>query len=168
MTDILLSPAEFVKLINDIEQIHARLGEILYISATSSNETADTKTFAEAMRRFCRSVELCDDYLRGYYGLKLVLSCLPPHVIDRTKDVTQTTDRLLSALPDDSTSTRQIVSTDNGELPMPSTTTVRKLNERATFKLAEITRDTTGKGLNHAEVVAAKALLDKSTQVRQR
>lgn len=24
------------------------------------------------MRRFCRSIELCDDYLRGYYGLKLV------------------------------------------------------------------------------------------------
>jgi hypothetical protein len=28
------------------------------------------------MRRFCRSVELCDDYLRGYYGLKLVCSAL--------------------------------------------------------------------------------------------
>ena len=120
------------------------------------------------MRRFCRSVELCDDYLRGYYGLKLVIPNLPPHVIDETKDVTQTTDRLLSALPNDSTITGQMVSTDNGELPMPSTTTVRKLNERATFKLAEITRDTTVKGLNYAEVVAAKALLDKSTQVRQR
>lgn len=89
MTDILLSSAEVVKLINDIEQIHARLGEILYISATSSsNEAADSKTFAEAMRRFCRSVELCDDYLRGYYGLKLVLPSLPPHVIDKTNDVT--------------------------------------------------------------------------------
>ena len=169
MTDILLSPAEVGRLTNDIEQIHARLGEILYISAmSSSNETADSKTFAEAMRRFCRSVELCDDYLRGYYGLKLVLPSLPAHVTHKTKYVAQTTDRLLSALPDDSKSTGQMVSTDNGELPMPSTTTVRKLNERATFKLAEITRDATGKGLNHAEVVAAKALLDKSTQIRQR
>ena len=61
-----------------------------------------------------------------------------------------------------------MVSTDNGELPMPSTTIVRKLNERATFKLAKIARDTAGKGTNQAEVVAAKALLDKSTQVRQR
>ena len=78
MTDMLLSPAEVMKLINDVEQIHARLGEVLYISAVSSNETADSKTLAEAMRRFCRSVELCDDYLRGYYGLKLVLSSLSP------------------------------------------------------------------------------------------
>lgn len=78
MTDILLSPAGVVKLINDVEQIHARLGEVLYISAMSSNETADSKTLAEAMRRFCRSVELCDDYLRGYYGLKLVPSSLSP------------------------------------------------------------------------------------------
>ncbi len=168
MTDILLSPAEAVKLINDIEQIHARLGEVLYISATSSNETTDSKILAEAMRRFCRSVELCDDYLRGYYGLKLVQPSLPLHIIDKTKDVTQTTDRLLSVLPDDNTSTGQMVSTDNGELPMPSTTIVRKLNEKATFKLAEITRDTSGNGPNHAEVVAAKALLDKSTQIRQR
>ena len=168
MTDILLSPAEAVRLINGTEQIHARLGEVLYISATSSNETADSKTLAEAMRRFCRSVELCDDYLRGYYGLKLVQSSLPPHVINKTKDVTQTTDRLLSALPDDSKSTGQMVSTDNGELPMPSATIVRRLNERATFKLAEITRNTTGNGPNNAEVVAAKALLDKSTQIRQR
>ena len=84
-TDILLSPAEVVKLIDGMEQIHARLGEVLYISAMSSNETADSKTLAEAMRRFCRSVELCDDYLRGYYGLKLVLSSLPPPVIDKTK-----------------------------------------------------------------------------------
>ena len=73
MPDILLSPAGVMKLINDVEQIHARLGEVLYISAMSSNETADNKTLAEAMRRFCRTVELCDDYLRGYYGLKLVL-----------------------------------------------------------------------------------------------
>ena len=78
MTNIILSPAEAMKLINDIEQIHARLGEVLYISAMSSNETADCKTLAEAMRRFCRSVELCDNYLRGYYGLKLVFSSLSP------------------------------------------------------------------------------------------
>jgi hypothetical protein len=30
------------------------------------------KYMAEAIKRFARSVELCDDYLRGYYGLKLV------------------------------------------------------------------------------------------------
>lgn len=30
------------------------------------------KYMAEAIKRFSRSIELCDDYLRGYYGLKLV------------------------------------------------------------------------------------------------
>ena len=60
----------------DDEQIHARLGEVLYISATSGSESVDSKTLAEAMRRFCRSVELCDDYLRGHYGLKMVCTLL--------------------------------------------------------------------------------------------
>lgn len=51
--------------------MHARLGEVLYITA-SANEAGADKDLAESMRRFCRSIELCDDYLRGYYGLKLV------------------------------------------------------------------------------------------------
>jgi tetratricopeptide (TPR) repeat protein len=51
--------------------IHARLGEVLYMAATASESGAD-KYLAESLRRFCRSIELCDDYLRGYYGLKLV------------------------------------------------------------------------------------------------
>ena len=38
----------------------------------SGNESSTAKVLAESMRRFCRSIELCDDYLRGYYGLKLV------------------------------------------------------------------------------------------------
>lgn len=80
----------------------------------------------------------------------------------------QTSDRLLSAFPDNSKAAGQIISTDNGELPMPSTATVRRLNEKATSKLAEITRRTTDRGYNYAEVVAAKELLDKSTQTKQR
>jgi hypothetical protein len=51
--------------------MHARLGEVLFIAA-SANESAAEKYLTESMRRFCRSIELCDDYLRGYYGLKLV------------------------------------------------------------------------------------------------
>ena len=53
-------------------QIHARLGEVLFMSAASSVETNVIKTLSESLRRFCRSIELCDGYLRGYYGLKLV------------------------------------------------------------------------------------------------
>ena len=51
--------------------MHARLGEALHMAA-SANEAGADKYLAESMRRFCRSIELCDDYLRGYYGLKLV------------------------------------------------------------------------------------------------
>ena len=42
------------------------------MSATSVSEKAEGKALTEAMRRFCRSIELCDDYIRGYYGLKMV------------------------------------------------------------------------------------------------
>jgi len=52
------------------------MGELLYLSATASSSNGSDghtlKGLLESMRRFCRSIELCDDYLRGYYGLKLV------------------------------------------------------------------------------------------------
>ncbi len=49
------------------------MGELLYISAAATTNSAGIEAImVDAMRRFCRSVELCDDYLRGYYGLKLV------------------------------------------------------------------------------------------------
>ena len=38
----------------------------------NGNENSEGRSLEEATRRFCRSIELCDDYLRGYYGLKLV------------------------------------------------------------------------------------------------
>ena len=53
-------------------QIHARLGEVLFMSATSGSENLEGATLTEAIRRFCRSVELCDTYIRGYCGLKMV------------------------------------------------------------------------------------------------
>lgn len=55
-------------------QLHARLGELELITASSGSEGAETThvLLTDAVRRFSRSVELCDDYLRGYYGLKLV------------------------------------------------------------------------------------------------
>lgn len=58
----------------DNSQIHARLGEILYMAATAPGAAGASyqKYMAEAVKRFSRSIELCDDYLRGYYGLKLV------------------------------------------------------------------------------------------------
>jgi len=53
--------------------IHARLGETILLTANATENNGDQpKAMSEAMRRFCRSVELCNNYLRGYYGLKLV------------------------------------------------------------------------------------------------
>ncbi|KAM0802582.1 hypothetical protein BDR22DRAFT_803141 [Usnea florida] len=54
--------------------IHAHLGEVLYISALSDNKNSEISILTEAMRRFCRSIELCNGYLRGYFGLKMVRS----------------------------------------------------------------------------------------------
>lgn len=53
--------------------MHAKLGEVLYLQANQKEPGPEQlKVLSETMRRFCRSIELCDDYLRGYYGLKLV------------------------------------------------------------------------------------------------
>ena len=60
---------------NRLLQIHARLGEVLYISTLPAGSAADAateKALVQAVRRYCRSIELCDGYLRGYYGLKIV------------------------------------------------------------------------------------------------
>lgn len=60
---------------NGRTQIHARLGELQYMAASTvaaSENAAILRHLAESLKRFCRSIELCDDYLRGYYGLRLV------------------------------------------------------------------------------------------------
>ncbi|PBP20901.1 tetratricopeptide repeat domain-containing protein [Diplocarpon rosae] len=121
--------------------IHARLGEVQYMAAVAG-EVGSDKYLAEAFRRFCRSIELCDDYLRGYYGLKL------------------TTTRLLA---NQSAVSRQ-AKADSG-LPPPDLKTVERLNEIATAKLSEIVRRSVGGeaewgGFDEAELIATKALLD--------
>ncbi len=81
--------------------------------------------------------------------------------------ISQTTDRLLSTYFDNSKSTMvQKSVSQNGEMPMPSISIVRQLNQQATSKLAEMTRQGNKLGYTYAEIVAARALLDKSTQAR--
>lgn len=51
------------------------MGELVYQSCNpkdANNGAQKAKALIESMRWFCRSVELCNDYLRGYYGLKVV------------------------------------------------------------------------------------------------
>jgi len=58
--------------------VHARIGETTVLMANAAEGAGDKlKLLSEAMRRFCRCVELCDNYLRGFYGLKLVR--FPPY-----------------------------------------------------------------------------------------
>ncbi|KAL4933593.1 uncharacterized protein BDV17DRAFT_61126 [Aspergillus undulatus] len=56
--------------------VHARLGEILYVYASSLENEAMHLHLQSCIRHFCRSVELCDDYLRGFYGLGMATSRL--------------------------------------------------------------------------------------------
>lgn len=48
------------------------------MAATAGSEGSSEKYLAESLKRFARSIELCDDYLRGYYGLKKVWLARPP------------------------------------------------------------------------------------------
>ncbi|KAI5272557.1 hypothetical protein E4T47_04142 [Aureobasidium subglaciale] len=138
--------------------IHARLGEMLFISASAAEDSGSKlKLLADAQRSFCRSVELCDDYLRGYYGLKL------------------TSQRLLEALSQTSSKPPKAQSSDAtvGDLPPPSLASVEKLRELSTKKLSEIVRRSMGgergwDGYEQAELIAAKELLNRDTQSVQR
>ncbi|TKA26295.1 hypothetical protein B0A50_05074 [Salinomyces thailandicus] len=135
--------------------MHAKLGEVLFLSAQKMEGGDQLKTLVESMRRSCRSIELCDDYLRGYYGLKL------------------STSRLLEAL--DGAVKPQKSSSDPvaGDLAPPSVESVKKLNQVATAKLSEIVRRASSgekgwDGYNEAEVKAARELIDKSAQKIER
>jgi len=136
--------------------IHARMGELIYISASNSgNDSSTEKALTESMRRFCRSIELCDDYLRGYYGLKL------------------STSRLLSILSQTSNRSSVTANPRAGELAPPTLETIQKLNQQATAKLAEIVRRSSAgekgwDGYEQAEVIAARELLDRDEQHRVR
>ncbi|KAK5173381.1 Inositol phosphatase SIW14 [Saxophila tyrrhenica] len=135
--------------------MQARLGEVLYLASGRTEGGDQMKILSESMRRFCRSLELCDDYLRGHYGLKLV------------------TTRLLEVL---STSKKPQQSSSDpvrGDLAPPSVDAVKKLNELATSKLAEIVRRSNSgekgwDGYSAAEIIAARELLDRDTQKIER
>ncbi|KAG5960385.1 hypothetical protein E4U57_000170 [Claviceps arundinis] len=121
--------------------MHARLGEVSLMAATSGPE-GSPKHYAEAVKRFCRSIELCDDYLRGYYGLKLA------------------TDKLLSAMPK---SKKELEG-----FPLPSQATTEKLNQLATEKLSEIVRRSKAQEklwqrYDAGEITAAEDLLASSS-----
>ncbi|KAM0496205.1 hypothetical protein D7B24_001025 [Verticillium nonalfalfae] len=153
LADIYLSQGLYSQSIFALEEVlllspnawnmHARLGEVLYMAATAS-DGPQLKRLTESLKRFSRSIELCDDYLRGYYGLKLV------------------TDKLLK---DDSKSAKQ---PDADDWSPPDEATVHKLRELATKKLSEIVRrkdagEKSWQGYSESEVAAARDLLSKES-----
>nr|POE63208.1 tpr repeat protein oca3 [Quercus suber] len=87
LSDLYVSQALYEQAVFCLEEVliftphawnmHARLGEVQYLGALKAEGVEQLKGLAGSMRRFCRSVELCDDYLRGFYGMKLVASSDP-------------------------------------------------------------------------------------------
>ncbi|KAL2190966.1 protein prenylyltransferase [Thermothelomyces heterothallicus CBS 203.75] len=161
LSDIYLSQGLYPQAIYAMEEvlvlapnawnIHARLGELQYMAATAPGVANGSyqKYMAEAIKRFSRSIELCDDYLRGYYGLKLVTKKL---LDDGGKPAKQT---------------------DEGDFWLPDTNTIERLNELATAKLSEITRRSTAndrgwRGYSEAEVAAARELLADDAAATER
>jgi hypothetical protein len=117
------------------------------------------RILSESMRRYLRSIELCENYLRAYYGLKLVSLCLSLecHLIK------QTSSRLLQAIPAASkSSTKDDAYSD---LALPTEGTVEAIHELATSKLADILRKNAAgekgwDGYDQVELDAARKLLD--------
>jgi ER membrane protein complex subunit 2 len=111
--------------------IHARLGEVAYITASSNeNSAASQKLLADAVQRFSRSIELCHDYLRGYYGLYLATS------------------KLLQSVPSVKKQEGDAVSRD----------TISRLQQLALSKLKVLVQKRAQQP--EADVIAAKALID--------
>lgn len=118
--------------------IHARLGEILYISGSIAKIGME-KVMTDSLKSFCRSIELCDNYLRGYYGLKIV------------------TDRLLALQDQGNQSSEPGLSFSFQKL--------KDLNEVAVTKLSEIIRRSARnelgwQGYKMTELIAAKEILN--------
>ncbi|KAF2237639.1 TPR-like protein [Viridothelium virens] len=137
--------------------VHARLGEILFRSCSNlAGGNGDLlKTLSESMRRFCRSIELCENYLRGYYGLKL------------------STKKLLDVYPKSSKQSQAVSDPATGDLAPPTLRSIQRLHELATGKLGEmVRRGSVGeRGWNdydEAELIAARELLDRDTQPIER
>jgi hypothetical protein len=137
------------------------------MAATTSGVAGGSyqKYMAEALKRFSRSIELCDDYLRGYYGLKLVRPSLSGS--EMAADVSQISKKLL----DDGA--KAVKQTDDSEFALPDTSTIERLNELATAKLSEIVRhsaanDRGWRGYSEAEVAAARELLAEDVSAIER
>ncbi|KAF8472097.1 hypothetical protein BDZ91DRAFT_717202 [Kalaharituber pfeilii] len=131
---------EIILMYPNAYNIFARLGEVTYVHANNSKDNKDpTQTLTDSLKYYLRSIELCDDYLRGYYGTLVVTGKLLQ------------VGKLAAVQDDDKSMTK-------GK--------VEKLQQLATRKLAEIVRRAKRKekgweGYAEAEVQAAAKLLEE-------
>ncbi|KAI9733067.1 MAG: hypothetical protein M1834_003613 [Cirrosporium novae-zelandiae] len=157
MAQAIFSIEEALLIVPNAWNIHARLGELKFLSANARDlEPLETREslYNEAIRRFCRSIELCDDYIRGYYGLKLL--------------GLQAASSLLEIKPPNGKKSPASETRAEDELPLMSKETVIKLNELATSKLKQIIQETASRGKlgekAKAEIIAAQELLDRDSE----
>ena len=140
--------AEEVLLIAPISwAAHAHVATLHYLS-TASNNPPSLSELSLALKHFCRAVELNEGYLRGFYGIKIVAS------------------KLLPLLSDAPASSKKRGQDDEEDVPIPTLSSVKKLDEIATNKLGEFIRDFGNKkkgqsGYDEAEIIAAKELLNR-------
>jgi hypothetical protein len=137
------------------DQAHAHVATLHYLSATSTTPPS-LSALSLSLKHFCRSIELNDSYLRGYYGLKMLTSKLIPLLSESTSVSNK----------------RGNNSQDDDDVPIPKLDSVKKLEEIATKKLGEIVRNaTSGKsgwtGYDQAEVLAARELLDSEGKIER-
>jgi tetratricopeptide (TPR) repeat protein len=112
--------------------IHARLGEVAYLAACANDgSAASQQLLTDAIQRFSRSIELCDGYLRGYYGLYLATA---------------------KFLESSASSSKKL------EGGSTSRETIGKLRDMALVKLKHLVQKRAGQP--EADVIAAQALID--------
>ncbi|KAF2016068.1 hypothetical protein BU24DRAFT_422396 [Aaosphaeria arxii CBS 175.79] len=169
LADLYAQVGEWSKAIFSLEEVllivpnawsaHAQVATYHYLSTKSSSASSTPspattlQSLTLALKHFARSIELNESYLRGYYGLKLVSK------------------QLISLLSDPSSNPSSKRPTDD-DVPVPKEATVKKLEELATTKLAEIVRSySSGKkdwaGYNEAEVIATRELLDRDGKIER-
>ncbi|CAE7176932.1 hypothetical protein CFE70_005594 [Pyrenophora teres f. teres 0-1] len=127
---------------------HAHIATLHYLS-TLSNNPPNLTSLALSLKHFCRSVELNDWYLRGYYGMKLVSA------------------KLNSLLSDSASAPSKRNAQEDEDVAIPSSHMVKKLEELATNKLAEMVRqfksgNKSWQGFDEADIIAARELLDRN------
>ncbi|KAI2785830.1 hypothetical protein POX_h09592 [Penicillium oxalicum] len=117
--------------------IHARLGELLYVFSSSSESDAG-RLAGKSVQHFCRSIELCDDYLRGFYGLAMA------------------TTRVLE---------NKYAPENSADPAVPSQHTIRQLREVALRRLEHLVQtrsvDDQHWASSRGELIAAKELLNR-------